>query len=62
MIMIKNLTEKYQSRYENNALLLHSTGHKPAGIEVDASVIYADYYYLECLARLEKLMWVKRFF
>lgn len=62
MKMITELTRNYQSRYENNALLLHSTGHKPAGSEIDCSIIYADYYYLECLARLEKLMWVKRFF
>lgn len=62
MKMITELTNHYQSRYVNNALLLHSTGHKPAGSEIDCSIIYADYYYMECLARLEKLMWVKRFF
>jgi unsaturated chondroitin disaccharide hydrolase len=62
MKMITELTAHYQSRYQNNALLLHSTGHKPAGSEIDCSIIYADYYYLECLTRLEKLMWVKRFF
>lgn len=62
MKMITELTNNYQSRYENDALLLHSTGHKPAGSEIDSSIIYADYYYLECLVRLEKLMWVKRFF
>lgn len=62
MKMITELTAHYQSRYQNNALLLHSTGHKPAGSEIDCSIIYADYYYMECLARLEKLMWVKRFF
>lgn len=62
MKMITSLTQNYQSRYENNALLLHSTGNKPAGKEIDNSLIYADYYYMECLARLEKLMWVKRFF
>jgi unsaturated chondroitin disaccharide hydrolase len=62
MKMITELTNHYQSRYENNALLLHSTGHKPAGSEIDCSIIYADYYYLQCLVRLEKLMWVKRFF
>jgi unsaturated chondroitin disaccharide hydrolase len=62
MKIITSLTQNYQSRYENNALLLHSTGNKPAGKEIDNSLIYADYYYMECLARLEKLMWVKRFF
>jgi unsaturated chondroitin disaccharide hydrolase len=48
-------TEKYQSRNINNAFLLHSTGHKPNGGEIDASIIYADYYYMEALLRLKKL-------
>jgi unsaturated chondroitin disaccharide hydrolase len=54
--MLQNLsTEKYQSRNINNSVLLHSTGHKPNGGEVDASIIYADYYYMEALLRLKKL-------
>jgi unsaturated chondroitin disaccharide hydrolase len=32
-------------------LLQHSTGHKPAGSEIDVPIIYADYYYLEALLR-----------
>ena len=43
--------ETYQSREKNVAFLLHSTGHHPAGSEIDASIIYADYYYLEALLR-----------
>jgi len=46
---------KYQSDNKNNAFLLHSTGHKPNGGEIDASIIYADYYYIEALLRLKKL-------
>lgn len=53
--MLKELTAHYQSRDMNDAFLLHSTGHKPAGVEIDASIIYADYYYLEALLRAEKL-------
>jgi len=54
--MLINLsTDKYQSRNINSAFLLHSTGHKPKGGEVDASIIYADYYYIEALLRLQKL-------
>jgi unsaturated chondroitin disaccharide hydrolase len=45
----------YQSSSVNNAFLLHSTGHKPAGSEIDASIIYADYYYIEALLRARKL-------
>jgi unsaturated chondroitin disaccharide hydrolase len=48
-------SDKYQSREVNNAFLLHSTGHKPNGGEIDASIIYADYYYLEALLREKKI-------
>lgn len=45
-------SERYQSRDKNVSFLLHSTGHHPAGSEIDASIIYADYYYLEALIKL----------
>lgn len=41
----------YRSGDKNVSFLLHSTGHHPAGSEIDASIIYADYYYLEALLR-----------
>lgn len=54
--MLSSLSSaSYQSREKNTAFLLHSTGHKPNGSEIDASIIYADYYYIEALLRLEKL-------
>ncbi|HEY8933580.1 MAG TPA: glycoside hydrolase family 88 protein [Cyclobacteriaceae bacterium] len=54
--MLQTLSSsKYQSREQNSSFLLHSTGHKPKGTEVDASIIYADYYYLEALIRLQKM-------
>ncbi|MBQ7471864.1 MAG: glycoside hydrolase family 88 protein [Prevotella sp.] len=48
-------TPAYQSREKNVAFLMHSTGHHPAGSEIDASIIYADYYYIEALLRLKEL-------
>ena len=48
-------SEKYQSREKNVSFLMHSTGHHPAGSEIDASIIYADYYYLEALLRLRDI-------
>ncbi|MBO6167435.1 MAG: glycoside hydrolase family 97 catalytic domain-containing protein [Kiritimatiellae bacterium] len=33
-------------------LLKHSTGHYPENTEIDASINYADYYFLEALLRL----------
>lgn len=53
--MIISLSEHYQSREVNPAFLLHSTGHKPAKSEIDCSINYADYYYLEALLRLKNL-------
>lgn len=46
-------SDRYQSRDKNVAFLMHSTGHHPAGSEIDASIIYADYYYIEALLRLK---------
>ena len=48
-------TDRYQSGKKNVAFLMHSTGHHPAGSEIDASIIYADYYYLEALMRAKIL-------
>lgn len=45
----------YQSRKHNSAFLLHSTGNMPAGYEIDASINYADYYYIEALIRYRNL-------
>lgn len=53
--MLLELSQNYQSRDQNSAFLLHSTGHKPAGSEIDYSINYADYYYIEALLRLKKL-------
>lgn len=53
--MLEELSTNYQSKDENTALLMHSTGHHPGGSEIDASIIYADYYYVEALLRLKKI-------
>ena len=54
--MLKSLSsDKYQSGKSKSSFLLHSTGHWPAKSEIDASIIYADYYYIEALLRLKKL-------
>ena len=54
--ILKNLsTQKYLSGKCNSAMLMHSTGNLPAGSEIDASIIYADYYYMEALMRLKHL-------
>ena len=53
--MLESLSNQYQSRDVNSAFLLHATGHKPAGSEIDCSINYADYYYLEALLRRQRL-------
>lgn len=49
--MLQSLSTDYLAPEDSPAILAHSTGHHPAGSEIDASIIYADYYYLEALYR-----------
>jgi Highly conserved protein containing a thioredoxin domain len=55
--IMHNLTKHYRAKVEEakGFLLLHSTGARPAKSEVDIPIIYADYYYLEALLRMNKL-------
>lgn len=54
--MLESLaSEKFRSNGHNDSFLMHSTGHHPAGSEIDYSIVYADYYYIEALNRLERL-------
>ncbi len=50
-------SEEYlASEGENYGFLLkHSTGNKPGGTDLDAPLTYADYYFVEALARYSKL-------
>lgn len=55
--MLRSLSSPaYLSGSENDAFLLHSTGNKPRNREVDIPIIYADYYYIEALVRLKKIL------
>ena len=54
--MLKSLgSEKYSAVGKADSFLLHSTGAKSLGHEIDVALIYADYYYIEALSRLKKL-------
>lgn len=53
--ILKSVTKNYRSFKANSAMLLHSVGSFPGHGEVDASLIYADYYYMEALLRLQSL-------
>lgn len=51
--MLSELNSNYRAGEQSPAFLLHSTGHHPAGSEIDYSIVYADYYYIEALLRLK---------
>ena len=54
--MLSSLSSRhYQSGKSKPSFLLHSVGHWPNHSEIDASIIYADYYYIEALLRLKRL-------
>lgn len=54
--MLKSLgSEKYSAVGKADSFLLHSTGAKSLGHEIDVALIYADYYYIEALSRLKRL-------
>ena len=53
--MLESLSsDKYRSGKSKPAFLLHSTGNYPSHSEIDAAIIYADYYYIEALMRLRE--------
>ena len=42
---------------ENGGFILkHGVGHLPGKSEVDVPLTYADYYYVEALVRMKRLM------
>lgn len=45
---------------KHEAILLQGTGHKPANQNVNVSLIYGDYYFVEALAKLQG--WRRRIF
>ena len=53
--MLRSLYDNYRSPEGVDSFLLHSTGHHPAGSEIDYSIVYADYYFIEALLRLRSL-------
>jgi unsaturated chondroitin disaccharide hydrolase len=48
-------SEKYSGVGKTDSFLLHSTGAKSLGWEIDVALIYADYYYIEALSRLKDI-------
>lgn len=54
--MLESLSSRgYKAGNSKSAFLLHSTGNKPNGSEIDYAIVYADYYYIEALMRLKAI-------
>ncbi len=53
--ILRSLDANYRGGEDCPAILIHSTGHKPAGKEIDNAIIYADYYYYEALLRMRRV-------
>ncbi len=54
--MLTTLTSPpYAAGTPSEALLLHATGHRPAGSEVDVALIYGDYYLVQALMRFQRM-------
>jgi hypothetical protein len=41
---------------ENDSLVLYSTGDKPKNEDADVSSVCGDYFYLDVLTRLQKIL------
>ncbi|MBD1432002.1 alginate lyase family protein [Sphingobacterium sp. DN00404] len=56
-LILTNLMRKYRAKQggDEGFLLLHSTGHYPHDSEIDVPISYADYYFMEALARRKDL-------
>jgi unsaturated chondroitin disaccharide hydrolase len=52
--MIQSLYENYSTKAlpEDEGLIIHACGHKPYNSDIDCSLIYGDYYFVEAVARL----------
>ncbi len=60
--ILQSLTDSYATwdRPDHEAILLHATGHAPQGDNIDVSLIYGDYFFVEAMAKLNG--WQRRMF
>jgi unsaturated chondroitin disaccharide hydrolase len=60
--ILDSLSRRYATwdQSEHEAIILHATGAKPRNSEVDVSMIYGDYYFIEAIAKLRG--WERRIF
>lgn len=54
--ILHNVHSNYKNERENSILILdHSVGSIPHNSMIDVPIVYADYYYVEALCRLQKM-------
>ncbi len=55
--VIESVSNNYRARLheQHGFLTVSSTGHLPAGSEINVPIVYADYYFIESLVRRERL-------
>ncbi|SFI39433.1 unsaturated chondroitin disaccharide hydrolase [Paenibacillus sp. UNC496MF] len=60
--ILSSLDARYATwdRPDHEAILTQGTGHKPAGQNVNVSLIYGDYFFMEAVAKLNG--WTRRIF
>jgi unsaturated chondroitin disaccharide hydrolase len=60
--IVVSLSQNYSAfnEPEHEGILRGATGHKPKGVNIEVSIIYGDYYYMEALAKLRG--WKNRVF
>lgn len=56
-MLVSLASPEYRANLGTNAdfILMHSVGSIPHNVEIDCPLVYADYYFLEALARYKKL-------
>lgn len=56
-VIVESIANHYRVPFKemHGFLTYSSTGHKPAGTEINVPIVYADYYFLEALTRKNKL-------
>jgi len=48
---LESLLSRYVAPPPSEAILAHSVGGKPQGVEIDVGIVYADYYLLEAIRK-----------
>jgi len=51
--ILASLATNYLAPESSDAILMHAVGNRPQNSEVDVGLVYADYYFVEAIARMK---------